>query len=92
MRPCPSPPGRAEGLYPLVRTLCGGGGKKAHHAVDVGLLVTVVDGGEEGLLVAAALQSRVEVHGLGVVVVVAQVVVLPPAGVAATFRSCEDGR
>lgn len=58
-----------------------------YHAVNVGLLVFVVDGGEEGLLVEAAFQSLVEVHVIRVIVVVADVVVLPPAGVTATFRS-----
>lgn len=34
--------------------------------------------------------GRDEVDRIGVVVVVADVVVLPPAGVAAALRSCKD--
>lgn len=57
-----------------------------YHAVNVALLVFAVDGGEEGLLVEAAFQSLVEVPDIRVVVA-ADVVVLPPAGDTATFRS-----
>lgn len=57
-----------------------------YHAVNVALLVFAVDGGEKGLLVEAAFQSLVEVPDIRVVVA-ADVVVLPPAGDTATFRS-----
>ena len=58
-----------------------------YHAVDERLLVHVEDGDEHGLLVAAAFHGRVEVHGVSVVIVVADVFVLSPAGVTATLRS-----
>lgn len=60
---------------------------KAYHGVDVGLFLCAVDADEPGLLLVAADHSRVEVHDVGVVVVVADVVVLPPAGVRPTVGS-----
>lgn len=48
----------------------------------------VQDGDERGLLAVAPHQGRVKVHDVGVVVVVAHVVVLPPARVGAAIRSC----
>lgn len=57
-----------------------------YHAVDIGLFIFVVDGGEEGFLVTTVSQSCGEVDGVRVIVVVADTVVLPPAGITATFR------
>lgn len=61
--------------------------RKAHHGVHVCLLLCVQDGHEQGFFFVAAHHSRVEVHYVGVVVVVADVVILPPAGVSAAVRS-----
>lgn len=57
--------------------------ERAYHAVHVLLFALTEDGDEQGLLVEAAAHGRDEVYVLGVVVVVAHVVVLPPAGVGA---------
>lgn len=69
----------------------GGGGGGAHHGVDKLLLALAEDGDELGLLVVAVEHGRGEVDGVSVIVVVADVVVLPPAGVGATLRGCGGG-
>lgn len=60
---------------------------ETYHAVNIGLFIFVVDGGEEGSLVNTAFQSCGEVDGVRVIVVVTEAVFLPPAGITATFRS-----
>lgn len=74
-----------------VRSGCVGGrwaaDRETYHGVDVRLFLSVVDGHQQGLLVVAAPHGRVEVHDVGVVVVVADVAVLPPARIRATIRS-----
>lgn len=59
---------------------------ETHHAVNIGLFIFVVDRRQEGFLVKTVFQSRVKVDGVRVIVVVADVVVLPPAGITATVR------
>lgn len=59
---------------------------ETYHAVDIGLFIFVVDGGEEGSLAITASQGCGEVDGVSVIVVVADAVFLPPAGITATFR------
>lgn len=58
-----------------------------YHAVDEGLFVSAEDGDERRFLCVTASHGRVEVHHIGVVVIVADVVVLPPARVGSTIRS-----
>lgn len=86
----PSPPGGVVQSEP-VRSGCVGGrwaaDRETYHGVDVRLFLSVVDGHQQGLLVVAAPHGRVEVHDVGVVVVVADVAVLPPARIRATIRS-----
>ena len=59
----------------------------AYHGVYICLLLSILDGDEKGLLIVTALHSGVEIHNVSVVVVVADVVVLPPAWVGAAVRS-----
>lgn len=59
---------------------------ETYHAVNIGLFIFVVDGGEEGSFVMTASQSCGEVDGVRVIVVVADAVFLPPAGITSTFR------
>lgn len=61
-----------------------------HHRVDKLLLALAEDGDKQGLLVVAAEHGCDEVDGVSVVVVVADVIVLPPSRVAATIRGCGD--
>lgn len=95
-RPRLSPPGRAgcqdtsmfhwsvlQHIWPDWRRL------EAYHAVYVFLFLLGEDGDQRGLFGVAAHHSRVEVHDVGVVVVVADVVVLPPARVSAAVGSWE---
>lgn len=60
---------------------------KAYHAVYVFLFLLGEDGDERGLFGVAAHHSCVEVYDVGVIVVVADVVVLPPARVSAAVGS-----
>lgn len=60
---------------------------KAYHGVDEGLFLCAVDADEPGFLLVAADHCCVEVHDVSVVVIVADVVVLPPAGVWPTVGS-----
>lgn len=73
-------------LYPAAWRVITG----AHHGVDKLLLALAEDGDEPGLLVVAARHGRDEVDSIGVVVVVADIIVLPPAGVTAALRGCGD--
>lgn len=61
--------------------------KQAYHAVNICLFIFTVDGDESGFFVVTAHHSRMEVHYVSVIVVVTDVVVLPPARVCSTIRS-----
>jgi len=60
---------------------------EAYHAVNISLFIFVEDGHKPGLLSVAACHSCVEVDYVCVIIVVTDVVVLPPPGVGATVRS-----
>lgn len=62
-------------------------GTKSYHGVNIGLFVLVENGHEHGLLSVAAHIGGVEVDYVSVVVVVTDVLVLPPAWIGATVGS-----